>query len=589
MDEYKTLIDAYHQAGIPQVKCAEMINSLNLNGHEEQVFEYLHDVYSADTIKDYNLTDAGNAEYFVSLYGDSLRYDHSRSRWLRWHEHYWKPDDNKGVTRLALKSVRRRYQEAAGIDDLDRRKDIAKWAIGSEQKSRIESLLSLAKDFNPIADNGNEYDTDKWLFCVKNGVIDLKTGTLRDGLQDDRITMQSPVVYDPFESCPRWETFINEIFNGDTELINWWKLYCGYSMTGTTNEQIVPIGYGAGANGKRVLKEVLLSMFGDYGYDAPFSTFELYNRAAIPNDLAALSGKRFVTASETNQGTRLNEARVKALTGGDSITARFLNHEYFTFQPQAKFFLAVNHRPRVADDSFGFWRRVRLIPFTQQFIGENDDKNLLTTLKGESSGILNWMIEGCLEWVKYGLSDIPNCITNATEEYKSESDPVSEFLIECCVLNDQAQVKGKRFYTEYKTWCEDQGFKDKEILTNTAFGRIMGQKFTNAKKESGKVYFGIGLKTDGFLTGFEPDENQNRSVNILNSHEGFNKDNPSEPVISLENPSLLGMTSLDKPVSNPSGNKLPDCPECKKCEWTVKPDGSIQCSCGFIDDRKVYF
>ncbi len=192
-------------------------------------------------------------------------------------------------------------------------------------------MLALAQDFRPIADTGGGWDADPWLLGVPNGVVDLRTGELRPGRREDRITMQTAVPYDPEATCPRWKQFLVEIFADDEELIGFVQRAVGYSITGITSEQCLLVLYGTGANGKGTLTITLKFVLGDYAWNMPFSTIEMRNRAAIPNDLAALVGRRFVMASETNDGARLNEARVKALTGCDPITARFLHAEFFTF------------------------------------------------------------------------------------------------------------------------------------------------------------------------------------------------------------------------------------------------------------------
>lgn len=506
----------------------------------------------------FNLTDSGNAEYFTHLYGDQLRYDHRRGRWLHWQKHHWKPEADGVVIRLALMSVRQRYKTAVAIEDLRERELVAKWAIQSEQRSRLEALVAIARNLKPIADDGEGWDSNPWLICVKNGVVDLRDGNIRDGEQLDRITQQANVVYNPDAKCPRWQQFQLEISSGNPELVSWKQKLFGYCISGITNEQIISIGYGRGANGKGREQAMLRYILGDYAYDAPFSTFELYNRANIPNDLAALVGRRLVTSSETNEGTRLNEARVKALSGEDPVTARFLHAEFFTFQPVAKLLLAVNHRPKVYDDSFGFWRRVRLIPYLERFEGSRADKHLLEKLLPEASGIFNWLLEGCRRWQSEGLDDVPDCITDATRQYEEESDPLSQFLLDECAINPQAQVSGKDFYLAYKRWCEDQGMKQREILTNTAFGRRMGQRFTRTHERVGAIYAGIGLKCDGFLASGDGLEGENNVFPNFISHVGENRENPSQPVISLENPSQSGVTGLEQPVTNPSHSLYTD-------------------------------
>ena len=183
--------------------------------------------------------------------------------------------------------------------------------------------------------------------------------------------------------APRFTQFLDEIFNGDRELIEFVQRSVGYALTGYTTEQCFWVLYGRGANGKSTLLKAMSDAVGDYGYTAPFSTFERYQRNGIPNDLAALAGRRFVISSETREGTKLNEGRLKSMTGGDALTARFLNQEYFTFQPMLKLFLSVNHKPTIEDLSLGWWRRVRLVEFKQTFAL---DKTLADTLKAEAPG-----------------------------------------------------------------------------------------------------------------------------------------------------------------------------------------------------------
>lgn len=551
--EARELIDTFCKAGRTREETAAIVAALDLNGHQTLAFEYIDSLYKeSGGVTDYNLTDAGNAELFTALYGDTLRYDHQRGRWLEWRGHYWKPETDGEVTRLALKAVRKRYQNAVNIEDLKQREVVSSWAIKSEARGRIEALLGIGRDLKPIADSGERWDLDPWLLGVKNGVIDLHTGKLRAGEQADGITMQAGPEYDAEAEAPRWHSFLNEVLSGDAALISWLQRYLGYALTGDVSEQCLCLGYGRGANGKTVLLNVLRTVMGDYGYDAPFSTFELNQRAAIPNDMAALRGRRFVSSSETNEGTRLNEARIKALTGGDSVTARFLHQEYFTFNPTGKFFLAVNHKPRVRDDSTGFWRRVRLIPFTRQFTGQAADKRLAERLNAEASGILNWLLEGCLRWQGEGLDDIPEAVIAATSDYEQESDPLADFIEDECALSPAYYVAASRLYQQYKAWANGQGYQDKEVMTNTAFGRRIAGKYRREKRRGGATYHGIGLKCDGFLALCDELEGQNNVFLHTNHSRGDNSENPPQPTINHENPSPSKVASFEKPVTNPS-------------------------------------
>ncbi|MDZ4278289.1 MAG: phage/plasmid primase, P4 family, partial [Dehalococcoidia bacterium] len=372
-------------------------------------------------------TDAGNGELFAQLYGDRVRYDHRRARWLVWLGHWWAEDRDGEVRRLAKLATRHRYVRASKIDDLRDRTSVAKFAIATENKQRLDAMLAQAQTEPPIAAAGDRWNADPWLFGAGNGVVELRTGEFRSGRPEDGITLHTDAPFDPSAECPRWLRFLEEVFRGDHDLIDYIGRSVGYSLTGDTREQCLFLCYGSGSNGKSVFLSTLRAVAGGYAYNSPFSTFELDKRASIPNDVAALAGRRLVTSSETNEGTRLNEARLKALTGGDAMTARFLHGEFFTFEPVAKFWLAVNHRPLVTDDSYGFWRRVRLIPFTRVFKGEEDDQQLAETMRAELPGILAWAVRGALEWRRRGLAP-PDAVLLATETYRSDSDPLAPFL-----------------------------------------------------------------------------------------------------------------------------------------------------------------
>jgi putative DNA primase/helicase len=188
-------------------------------------------------------TDTGNAEYFAALYGDRLRYDHRRSRWLVWEKHHWEQDADAQVRRLAKTAMRHRFKDAAAIDDPDARIRAARWSIASESPARLDALINLAQAEHPIADVGNGWDRDPYLLGVPNGVVDLRTSDLRPGWQGDLITMQTTTAYDPDAKCPRWERFVAEIFNCDEALINFVNRAIGYSLTGDTTEQYLFLLY----------------------------------------------------------------------------------------------------------------------------------------------------------------------------------------------------------------------------------------------------------------------------------------------------------------------------------------------------------
>jgi len=360
----------------------------------------------------YPCTDAGNAELIAALFGEILRYDHRQGRWLIWDKrrNRWREDKLDEVRNLAIASARNRRRLGALLSDEKESKQEIRWAFTSEDRYRLDAALAIAQSLPRISDAGTGWDADEWLFGVENGVIDLRTGKLREERPEDRITKHSPVCFDPAAKCPRFDVFLKEIFNDDVALVDYIQRSIGYCLTGSVREQCVFCRYGAGGNGKTTLCNVERYIFGDYAVNLPFSALEMKNRNS--NDLVALVGARLATAAETNEGVRLNEARIKVLTGGDPITARKLYHEGFTFEPTHKLILAFNHKPIIADASEGMWRRVRLIPFTQQF-KPDQEMDLPDELRAEASGILAWAVRGCLLWQKEGLGE-PPAVANAT-------------------------------------------------------------------------------------------------------------------------------------------------------------------------------
>jgi putative DNA primase/helicase len=364
---------------------------------------------------------------------------------------------------------------------------VLKFALRLERKEALLNMLALAGTLKPIAVAGDTWNADPYLLGTPTGVVDLRTGRMRPGHPDDGITMQTAASYNPDATAPRWERFIAEIFADDSELISFVHRAIGYSLTGNTSEQVFFLLYGTGANGKGTLTNTLKRLLGDYAWNMPFATIEMKDRAAIPNDVAALAGRRFVIASETNDGARLNEARVKALTGCDPMTARFLHAEFFAFEPVAKFWLSVNHKPVVRDDSFGFWRRVRVIPFLQRF---ELHASLADELQAEATGILAWCVRGAQAWQREGLQ-MPAIVTEATGEYEQDSDQLAAFLAEACELKAEAEVSAAELFTHYTHWANQRGLDSRDRLSRTAFGLKMGGRFQRRRTARGNVYSGL--------------------------------------------------------------------------------------------------
>jgi putative DNA primase/helicase len=441
-------------------------------------------------------TDLTNAEAIAKLFGDKLRFDHKRKRWLIWQGHSWKPDIDGSINRFAADSVRQMYKEAGELADFKSRNDLAKWAISSEGKQKIDNATSLAKSILPLADDGSNWDKDQMLLSCPNGIIELASGKLRDGKPEDRITMCTNTEFDPEEKCPRWEQFIEEIFEGNAELIHYIQKALGYSLTGETTEQCAFFCHGKGSNGKSTFFSTLRILLGDYAHSAPASTFQRNPMNTNSNDVAATENKRFLLSAETLSATKLNEQLLKGWTGGDEQSARYLYSEYFSFLPTCKPWLFLNHMPIIEDDSDAFWRRVRLVPFNRSFKGKNADPDLTKKLNTEHKGILAWLVRGCSMWQEEKLEPTPEIVLAATSDYQSENDVLYEFICDQCEVADDSGVKVSQIYRAYTQWAEDQGQKGKDILSLSAFGRRMTDKYQKVKTKTGYYYRGIFLKND---------------------------------------------------------------------------------------------
>jgi putative DNA primase/helicase len=439
------------------------------------------------------LTDASHAQRFAETYGGiQLQHNHRRGIWMVYRDPLWRPDADGAVYRLALEFVRGRQASALDISDRKLKEKILKFTIKAESKPDLDKLVGLAKNFPPMNDAGDRWDGDPLLAGAPNGVLDWRTGMLRPGDPADRITRSLGVPVDPDATAPRWEQFIEEVFDGDRDLIGFIHRFLGYCCTGITREQVLVLFWGAGSNGKGVLMHLVAWVLGDYFANMSFSTIELKQRASIPADLAALDGKRLVTASESGE-VRLNEPRIKALTGSDPITARYLYGEPFTFTPMAKFILASNTKPIVADNSFGFWRRLKLVPFTRCFDGSARDEHLEDYLKAhEGPGILNWLIAGCRAWLQDGLGE-PSAVRDATDEYRTDSNPIADFTAECCEYAVTAVTRASELFAAYGKWADAQGLSRRERLNANDFGQRMATQFTRKHTNTGKVYEGVQL------------------------------------------------------------------------------------------------
>lgn len=442
-------------------------------------------------------TDLGNARRLVQKFGDKIRYCHSLKIWLIWDNIRWGRDRRGRIIVFATETSLEIYKEAAVEKNEKRRQEKAKWAIRSESKEKLLAMVELAKSEPDITILPEELDANPWLFNVENGTINLQTGELLPHTPEHFITKLAPVTYDPKADCPKFKEFLQDIFqmsNDPDAMIGYLQRYLGYCLTAKNTEDIFPIFWGTGANGKSTLIETISALMGDYARAAAPDILLIKRGDSHPTGLADLAGSRLVTTVETEENARLAESLIKQLTGGDRIKARQLYKDYFEFTPTFKIIMATNHKPQIGGTDYAIWRRIHLVPFNYTIPEEKRDPNIRDhKFKDEWPGILNWLIDGCIAWQEKGLSP-PEEVKQATEQYKSESDVIGEWLEQFTIYGREYETSAKDLYQSYTRFAEESGDRP---VTQKTFGRKLQEKgFVKIRRRNGIFWRGIGINDE---------------------------------------------------------------------------------------------
>lgn len=432
--------------------------------------------------------------------GESVKYVQASKKWLVWNGVRWAPDEDGEVFRKAQEIPKLLLKEAMEIKDDDRRKRAVVAAIRAGDRSKLEAMIKLAECQRGIAASPIMFDSDPYLLGVANGVVDLRTGKFRTARKEDYITKQAAVAYDPAATCPLWEKSLSRWLADNAELISFAQRAAGYSLTGDISEQCLFFPYGTGQNGKSTFIESTHQLLGTYAVKASPALYTLNRWGTEPEaEIARLKGTRLATGSETEEGARLAEARVKDSTGGDTLTGRELYGHPFNFSPTHKLWIYGNHLPDIRGNDDGIWRRIKLIPFEVKIRDEEKDPKLPEKLLKELPGILNWAIRGCLEWQKRGLGT-PATVIEATAEYREEEDEIGEFVAEKCTC--AGQVERSELHNAYREWAEGRGIR--MPMTPKAFAkRLRVRPGISELKSNGHRYWnGISLPAVPHRTSF---------------------------------------------------------------------------------------
>lgn len=441
--------------------------------------------------KTFELNEFGNAERLADAVKGKFVYCAALGGWLENDGQQYRPVDKAAIRGAAISVVNSMSDDPSKSDG-----DyvaLMRWQQRSKKNNAINSMITLAQA-PPLACRAEMFDDDPDLLNVQNGVYDLHRDQFRERTATDFFMRCAAVDYVEGAECPKWVQFLETVFCGDKDVIRYVQKLSGYLLNGSTSDQKFYNLLGGGSNGKSTFLNVLKEMLGDYAMVVPADALLMNRNAGGPTPyITDLKGKRLVYVSEFNEEARLDEAKIKSLTGSEPITGNAKYKDPITFIPEFKLFVATNHPLRIEGTDDGIWRRTCVIPFNHQFKGANRKDDYDKTLLKERSGILNWMLEGHRRYKAEGL-DLPSTIIKMVAAYREEQDAVGRFLKTCTAECSTSFVLLKMLYEQYEQWCKDEGIfpLKKPSFTND----LRRRGFIVKPKTANKRYvFGLRLVT----------------------------------------------------------------------------------------------
>jgi putative DNA primase/helicase len=401
-------------------------------------------------------------------------------KWLQWTGERWQQDG----TLIARHCARLICREASAECNKSKTSN----AIASAKS--VSAVERLAQADRRLAATLDQWDADPWLLNTPTETIDLRTGDSKPHDPADYLTKIAGIA--PAGGCPipTWQSFLNRVTDSNMELQKYLQRMAGYSLTGLAREHALFFLYGLGANGKTTFINAITACAGDYHRAAQIETFTASNHDRHPTELAGLRGARLVTAIETEEGRRWAESRIKTLTGGDKIEARFMRQDFFEYTPQFKLIIAGNHKPGLRSVDEAIRRRFNLIPFTVTIPPAERDESLPDKLKVELPGILAWMIDGCLDWQERGLAP-PEVVTEATAAYLEAEDATAAWIEEAGDRDLNAWEKSSDLYASWVTWAKGTG--EYEGTQKRFSQNLETRGFTCERRQKARGYRGLRL------------------------------------------------------------------------------------------------
>lgn len=424
-------------------------------------------------------------------FGHRLRYVPEWKKFLVYNGQFWEVDHGQNVDSMIRTESRQLFIEAgAQTDEMDSAewRDLIKHSKAMNSARGVAAVRALLPSEPGMSIGVNELDRPPAALNVSNGIVDLRNGSLDPHDSNLLLTRLVPYAFDPSAECPTWKRCLSECLV-DPELVDHFQKLVGYVLGASVREHKLFIFWGTGANGKSTIIETLLALMGTYGTSAAPDLL-MVKGDAHPTEIADLHGHRLVVCSETDEGRRLNEARTKLVTGGDTLTARRMREDFWTFSPTHKLVLLTNHKPQLRGTDVGIRRRLHLVPFTVTIPPERQDRSLGRKLRDELPGILNWAVNGAVRWFREGLGDCA-AVRDATRDYVDDQDVIGRFIAEQCIVASWAKVRASSLYAAYRNWCEEQG---EQFGTLSRFGCSITERGITKRSSNGIWYDGICLR-----------------------------------------------------------------------------------------------
>ena len=439
------------------------------------------------------LSDVDNANALLEEHGHEIRFCAERNVWFvydgkRWVEDYSSVKVEEFAKTTLLVRAIEVEKEALTLEE-PKRGRVRSLSLGFKKSSTIQNAVRLARTSPDIQVSPADFDANPMLLNVQNGILNLETCSLGRHDPSQLQTKLIPIDYDAEAECPTFQKFLDSSLP-DPEVCDFIQTLTGYFLTGKTTEQKVFFFVGDGANGKSVLVRVLRAMLGEYAVIAQEDLLVKQKFQSHPASAAELKGARLATCNEVEGSAQISEAKVKQLTGGDTLQARRMKENFFRFEPTHKLLMVTNYQPSVSDTDEGIWRRLVLVPFNVVIPSERRDLQLFEKIEKELSGVLAWAVEGCRRWQKDGLI-IPDAIDMATADFRADNDPLQSFLEEGCIR--QNRTKKGEFFEAFQRFCINNA---QRTPTPTEVSESMKKKGFKEKKSGVKFWQDVWVRDE---------------------------------------------------------------------------------------------